>query len=255
MLVRRFRPDVVHASGWFSHSAAAAMLVHKAPLVVSAREYGFICANASLLHKGSACSGPGLGKCLSCSSWYWGKPVGTIAVAAVWGSQPLLRRRTQALHSVSRYVDELVAPRVFGPRRKQIVDVVIPSFRTDTDDAPDAEVLARLPAEPFILFVGALRRVKGIETLFAAYDRLGEDRPPLVLLGTIEDDTPKEMPRGVLVLGGANYATVVAAWDRALFGVMPSLWPEPFGSVVHEAMSRGSFRWETRTRSGPRWSA
>jgi glycosyltransferase involved in cell wall biosynthesis len=24
-----------------------------------------------------------------------------------------------------------------------------------------------------------------------------------------------------------------------MFGVMPSLWPEPFGSVVHEAMSRG----------------
>jgi glycosyltransferase involved in cell wall biosynthesis len=31
----------------------------------------------------------------------------------------------------------------------------------------------------------------------------------------------------------------MAAWERCLFGVMPSLWPEPFGSVVHEAMSRG----------------
>jgi glycosyltransferase involved in cell wall biosynthesis len=29
------------------------------------------------------------------------------------------------------------------------------------------------------------------------------------------------------------------AWERALFGVTPSLWPEPFGSVVHEGMSRG----------------
>jgi glycosyltransferase involved in cell wall biosynthesis len=31
----------------------------------------------------------------------------------------------------------------------------------------------------------------------------------------------------------------MAAWDRALFGATPSLWPEPFGSVVHEGMSRG----------------
>jgi glycosyltransferase involved in cell wall biosynthesis len=43
----------------------------------------------------------------------------------------------------------------------------------------------------------------------------------------------------VHALGSASNATVLAAWDRSLFGVMPSLWPEPFGSVVHEAMSRG----------------
>jgi glycosyltransferase involved in cell wall biosynthesis len=31
----------------------------------------------------------------------------------------------------------------------------------------------------------------------------------------------------------------MAAWDRAMFGVMPSLWPEPFGATVAEAMNRG----------------
>jgi glycosyltransferase involved in cell wall biosynthesis len=31
----------------------------------------------------------------------------------------------------------------------------------------------------------------------------------------------------------------MASWDRALFGVMPSLWPEPFGATVAEAMNRG----------------
>jgi glycosyltransferase involved in cell wall biosynthesis len=29
------------------------------------------------------------------------------------------------------------------------------------------------------------------------------------------------------------------AWQRCLFGVLPSLWAEPFGTVVCEAMSRG----------------
>jgi glycosyltransferase involved in cell wall biosynthesis len=32
---------------------------------------------------------------------------------------------------------------------------------------------------------------------------------------------------------------VLAAWERCLFGVLPSLWPEPLGSVVYEGMSRG----------------
>ena len=31
----------------------------------------------------------------------------------------------------------------------------------------------------------------------------------------------------------------MAAWERCLFGVIPSLWPEPLGSVVYEGMSRG----------------
>ena len=31
----------------------------------------------------------------------------------------------------------------------------------------------------------------------------------------------------------------MAAWQRALFGVIPSLWPEPLGSVVYEGMSQG----------------
>jgi glycosyltransferase involved in cell wall biosynthesis len=35
------------------------------------------------------------------------------------------------------------------------------------------------------------------------------------------------------------HTAVMASWERCLFGVLPSLWPEPFGTVVCEAMSRG----------------
>jgi glycosyltransferase involved in cell wall biosynthesis len=41
------------------------------------------------------------------------------------------------------------------------------------------------------------------------------------------------------VLRDIPYAAVMAAWDRSLFGVAPSLWPEPFGNVIHEGMSCG----------------
>jgi len=131
----------------------------------------------------------------------------------------------------------MVAGNLFAPS-DPVPQVIIPGFAVTSEGPPDGALVARLPAEPFILFVGALRRVKGIEVLLEAYRGL-DSPPPLVLLGTPEADTPTELPAGALALGPVSHPTVMAAWDRSLFGVMPSLWPEPFGSVVHEAMSRG----------------
>ena len=59
------------------------------------------------------------------------------------------------------------------------------------------------------------------------------------MVGTREIDTPPVIPRGVTVIESASHSTVMAAWERALFGVFPSIWPEPYGNVVHEAMSAG----------------
>lgn len=237
-IVKQFHPDLVHSSGWFTYSAAAALLFRRVPLVVSVREYGFICTNASLLHKGEACAGPSLAKCMSCSRWYHGTPRGLIGLVGVWCSLPLLRRKAVAVHSVSQFVEDAVVTKVFKAKRRHILTAVIPSFRAPLDAQPDESLLAKLPQEPFILFVGALRRVKGVKILFDAYESL-PDAPPLVLLGTFERDTPTHIPLGAVALGPVSYSTVMAAWRRCLFGVMPSLWPEPFGSVVHEAMVHG----------------
>jgi glycosyltransferase involved in cell wall biosynthesis len=236
-LIRRFKPDVVHSSGWYCYAAAAALLGKRTPLIVSAREYGFSCANASMLRHGDPCSGPGLAKCFECSNSYHGPVLGPVAFAGVRLSAPLLRRRASKIHSVSNYVREIVE-RDFVRGKGPLPQTVIPSFRLDDGEQPDEEFLARLPTIPFILFVGALRRVKGVQVLYDAYSQL-ENAPPLVLLGTPEADTPAPPPPGVVLPGPASNATVLAAWDRSLFGVMPSLWPEPFGSVIHEAMSRG----------------
>ena len=59
---------------------------------------------------------------------------------------------------------------------------MIPNFHEDTTGQPvDEELLGRLPPEPFILYVGAFRRIKGIDDLFDAYRRL--DKPPPLVLG------------------------------------------------------------------------
>ena len=242
-LIADFEPDLVHSYGWMSFSVAAALGRRRIPMLVSARDYGYFCATRTLLRREAPCSGPGPLKCIACTGHYYGAPKGWFAALGVALSKPLLKRKMTGLHSVSTYVQEVTARQLEAPG-KSLFEVTIPSFQTESPLAPipdSAEIdrwLARLPAEPFILFVGAFRKVKGLETLFEAYRRL-QSPPPLVLLGTFERDSPSELPPQAVVLADVPHEVVMATWDRAMFGVMPSLWPEPLGSTVVEGMMRG----------------
>jgi glycosyltransferase involved in cell wall biosynthesis len=240
-LLRETRPAVVYAYGWIAYSAALARLGTRVPLVLGAHDYGFTCPTRTLVRDGAACPGPGLAACLACAPRTYGRPKGWLTALTVLACRPLLRRSARGLHSVSAYVDEVTARDLLRgcelPVRR-----TLPSFSEETDDEGSPEAIARavagLPGRPFILFVGALRRVKGVDVLLDAYARL-DDPPPLVLLGTVESDSPASWPDGVVVVEDVPHGAVMQAWGRCLFGVAPSRWPEPLGLVVHEGMSRG----------------
>lgn len=269
-LVRRFRPDVVHSYGWISYSMAVALIGTRVPMVLSARDYGSICAVRNLLHvSGALCSGPAPLKCLACASATYateaagnavqgrsGQPIGLrhrllggakgiAAVGGVYLGQPLLRHGLRELHAASRFVREVMVRHLLRGSAGRIPTVVIPNFVRETaEGSAEASVLDRLPAEPFILFVGALIPGKGIWPLLEAYRRVrgaspATAAPPLVLLGPATPKSPSSLPAGVLAVGSGSQATVLAAWDRALFGVVPSVVAETFGNVVTEGMSRG----------------
>jgi len=238
------RPEVVHVHGWLAFSVAVALIGQRVPLLVSAREYTYFCATRTMLHRGLPCSGPSPRKCLSCASDYYGVAKGVVTAASVAACRPVLVRKMTGLHSVSTYVHDVTVEHLCGNSEaagRQWVQATIPSV-VDAEIIPNGTRveahLDRLPQEPFILFVGAFRKVKGLEILFEAYRRL-DSPPPLVLMGTFKRDSPRAFPADAIVLTDAPHDTVMAAWDGALFGVMPSLWPEPFGTVVAEAMSRG----------------
>lgn len=57
-LIARSEPDVIHAHGWISYSVAAALVGRRIPLLISARDYGYFCANRTLLRRGAPCNGP-----------------------------------------------------------------------------------------------------------------------------------------------------------------------------------------------------
>jgi len=248
-IIRRTAPEVVLAHGWIANSAAVAIGRRSIPLVLSAHDYSSFCATRTLLHRGKPCTGPAPRKCLACSSSYYGSLKGSIAAIAVNRAQPLLARRLSGAQSVSSFVDEMIGRHLLGGNRdaagRPVLRFVIPAFvdpvppRRQASDQEVEAFLARLPEEPFILFVGALRPIKGIEVLFDAYRRL-ESPPPLVLLGTFEHDTPRTIPEEAHVFSDVAHEAVLAAWDRPLFGVAPSIWPEPLGTVTVEGISRGA---------------
>lgn len=235
-LVRRFRPDVVHAYGWLAHSAAAALVGKRVPLVLSLHDYGNACSIFTLVRHGRACSGPAPLKCLDCAGSVYGYPKAAVAVGSVFGVRPLLRRRVDAIHSVNRLAAELIERALDEP---DLPVEVIPNFLDDeAREQPDEAILAQLPDRPFILYVGHLRGYKGINELLAAYRRL-QNPPPLVLVGTRGPDTPAKFPPGVTTLTYVPHATVMELWRRALFAVSPSLAPETGPLVAQEAMSVG----------------
>jgi glycosyltransferase involved in cell wall biosynthesis len=242
-LVRRFRPDVIHSYGWLTYSCAPALASGRVPLVLSLHDYGNFCALRTLLHMDrEPCSGPAPSKCLRCAATHYGPAKGAAAVAGVLGGRRPLARRAAGIQSNSEYMRQSAWRHLLRGRARltpgSAADALLPPFHVRLEDGvPDRAILERLPRE-YILFVGALRRVKGVHDLLDAYAMLAAP-PPLVLMGTREIDSPRHVPPGVTVVESVPHPTVMAAWDRALFGVFPSRGPEPFGLTVEEAMTHG----------------
>jgi glycosyltransferase involved in cell wall biosynthesis len=118
---------------------------------------------------------------------------------------------------------------------------VVPNFLgpdLDDGDSGDFTCLERLPCEPYLLFVGALGKHKGLNVLLEAYAGLSH-APPLVLIGIPWNESPVEFPSGVTLLENVPHSAVMRAWRHALIGVAPSLVPEACPTVIMEAMASG----------------
>ncbi|MGE5223996.1 MAG: glycosyltransferase [Omnitrophica WOR_2 bacterium] len=245
-LIDRFKPDVIHSYGWISYSVAVALAGKDIPLLLSARDYGYFCATRSLLYENKTCSGPGFMKCLTCSSGFYGAPKGIVSVLGVYLSKPFLVRKTRGIHSVSHYVQRTMEDHLLdgilavgNHQDRRVIEKVIPSFLLPLEQPTNHhDFIQQLPDQPYILYVGGLQHRKGLDILLSAYQKLNKP-PSLVLVGYPSNDMPVEYPEGVQVFMNVPHANVMEAWDRSLFGVTPSLWPDPSPGVVREAMSRG----------------
>ncbi|MGH2975485.1 MAG: glycosyltransferase family 4 protein [Solirubrobacterales bacterium] len=232
-LLRRERPDVVHAHNWLIHSYLPLDRRSDAALVLSMHDYGLVCATKRFLNRGADCTGPRMGKCVRCASDYYGRVKGVGVAVGTRLGDPSMRRHVDVLLPVSTAVRD----------RCGLTDAelyrVVPNFIGELPPAPAADDpgLARLPAEPFILYFGDVTVDKGGGQLVEAYKAL-EGPPPLVLIGRCYLPELEEVP-GVMALGPMPHRTAIEALRRALFTVVPSLLPETFGLVALETAAAG----------------
>jgi glycosyltransferase involved in cell wall biosynthesis len=238
-VLEKERPEIVHAHNWLVRSFQPLKARSNARLVVTLHDYNFTCARVDLMYHSTPCSGPGTTKCLRCASSHYGPVRGVPTVLSNWTMNLFAQSTVDKFLAVSQAVAD-------GNRlaSNHIPFLVIPNFIADdpclSQGDPDP-YLAQLPGENYLLFVGALGRVKGVETLLRAYADL-TDAPPLVLIGYPTPDWPfSDMDRmqNVFVFKDWPHYAVMAAWSRCIFALVPSIWHDPCPTVAMEAMYMG----------------
>jgi glycosyltransferase involved in cell wall biosynthesis len=227
------RPDVVHGHDWLARSYLP-LKRRGPPFVMSLHYFTLSCAKKSLMYDGAPCSGPSLAKCLACA----GRHYGSVKGAGVVLAQFAFSRWEAARVDLFLPVSEATARGNGVPAAGLPYEVLPNMVATKPDANPHAELLEQLPREPFLLFVGDVRRNKGVHVLLDAYQALREP-PALVLIGKVWRESPRELPPRVTLLRDWPNPAVRAAMSRCLALVVPSIWPEPFGIVVAEALAAG----------------
>jgi glycosyltransferase involved in cell wall biosynthesis len=236
-IIAKEQPDVVHAHNWMMASFLPLTAWSKAPLVVTLHDYGLVCPKKNLVRDEQICTGPRVAECLPCATAHYGTR--SKACVTVFGN---FATRFWALRSVSRFiaVSRAVARHSRLEERHARFEVIpnfVPNDVASVADESDPR-LQQLPEGDYILFVGDLMRLKGINVLLQAYAQL-ERAPALVLIGRRCRDTPSELPRNVHVLSMWPHGAIMQAWRRCVFAVAPSTGPEACATVVMEAMASG----------------
>jgi glycosyltransferase involved in cell wall biosynthesis len=228
-----FQPEIVHGHDWLARSfLPARRSMGQGAFVTTLHYYTRSCAIKSLMLGDLACNGPAPAKCVRCSAAHYGRFRGPAIAAtnAVFARSE--SRASDATIAVSR------ATAVGNGVDPDAADTFIVPNMIDPAMDHDVELPPDLPAQPFMLYVGDLRIAKGFPVLCRAYERT-LNPPPLVVIGARTPDYPGQLPHGMIELGELPNGVVRAIWQRCLFGIIPSIWAEPFGIVVLECMTAG----------------
>ncbi len=231
-VLRRERPQLVHAHNWIVHSYLPLARSSHSALALSLHDYGLICATKRLRRHDEVCSGPAPLKCQVCAGEHYGPMKGLVAAFGTRSNEPRLRRHVDVFLPVSSTVEQLC--RIRGDEFSRVIPNFIGELPQPDLDDPRLE---QLPDQPFILFFGDATVDKGAWHLAEAYRQL-DDPPPLVLVGRCYIDELRERPN-VFPMGAWPHQLAIEALRRSLFSVAPSLWPEPFGLVALEAAAAG----------------
>ncbi len=235
-LLHEHDPEIVHAHNWLLHSYLPLKRARGPGLVITLHDLSLSCVQKNAMRQGEPCDGPAAKKCLDCAIRFYGPAKGGVALLGNHVFGALERRVADKFLAVSNAI--AVGN---GLTKARLPFEIVPNFVSDeiglARPCHDPR-LAQLPSGGYLLFVGDLRRFKGVHVLLEAYAML-DRAPPLVLIGRRCPDTPRELPPNVILLESWPHDAVMHAWRNSLFGLAPSVLPDACASVVLEAMAFG----------------
>ncbi len=137
--------------------------------------------------------------------------------------------------SLSEFINELLIDS--GVDEKHIQKTVnIPDIE-ELDNKEDIEIETN-DEIPTIAFIGVLSKIKGVDLLIKAFQRV-ESEAELIIVG---DGPEREKLEGMVrenekidFLGKVEHGSISSIYKRSSFVVVTSLWPEPLSRVLLEA--------------------
>ena len=231
------RPDVVYAHNWILYSYLAGVgRRSQVPVVACLHDYWPICPDRSLYSGGRTCRHDTLLVTMRCAIRAH-KAKGVPLGVWLWNARHRWHHRVDRYLAVSQFVADACKP-ALADRPVFVAPTFVSSdLIAVADSTPPPDFL---PDRPYLLYVGRLAPYKGVTVLADAYRQLGDSAPPLLVLGTPVPGFDVHWPANVRVVHNVPHSQVMAAWRHALAGVIPSIWPEPFGQVAVEAMATGT---------------
>ena len=235
-LVAQLRPDVVHAHNWIINSYLPLGAARRLPLVYSLHDYSHVCPTKRLMFEDEPCSGPGLRKCFTCTTDWYGAGRGPVIQSMVRSGRPIRNRVVDVFTPVSTFVGAANRLTEQGVRW-QLVPNFVPDSLLELSDVPRDPAL---PAGDYLFYAGDLSEQKGVDTLVAAYAALDPGtRPELLLVGRAAMDL-SGLPEGVRAEEKWEHERIVSGFAHATAAALPSRWPDPCPTTVLEAMALGA---------------
>jgi glycosyltransferase involved in cell wall biosynthesis len=176
------------------------------------------------------------------------------SLLATWCDHTAKRRALAAADlviGVSRGILDVYPPELVDRGRARVVHSLPPRLPDTLEDPQQVRRRLGIGAGPLVLYAGKRSAGKGTDVLVAAMDaiRVGVPGVRFAFAGKGEL-TPPAHP-DVHVLGSVPQPTLFALYAAADVVVVPSVWPEPLGRVLIEAMHFGRAVVATRVGGSP----
>jgi glycosyltransferase involved in cell wall biosynthesis len=243
-LVRRWRPDVIHAQ----HINSALIAHHVAgstPVIITVRDHWPICFYGTALAD-ARCPACLHGTRSVCNARR-GSPDATRVAHRLKATtmRAMLAQRGRALRAAMGVIAaseaiEREVRTVVGPDSVIRIPNAVDQGAVAT---ADASVIPNIP-ERFFLFAGKLSAHKGADLLPAIMRSLGDDAPPLLVVGDGEEAAALHAAANdgglpIRVLGRVPNTAAIGLMRRAIALVTPARWPEPLSRTHLEALAAG----------------